>query len=401
MTHAFNPLAHPDHAAFHLSLACHHCEDPACLRHCPVRAYRKDPATGAVLLDPDRCMGCRYCAWACPHDAPRFDEGEGRMEKCTFCVHRLDRGEKPACVARCPLGALGVEERQSPAASSPPPGFPPSRLAPSIRFLPVREGPPPLTARAPSSALAPFWKELVRVPQPKITLRGEWALVVFTTVLALLVARMGAAALGHPLARPWLWLGPGILAFLLSGWHLGRPSRAWRALANLSGSWLSREIALASLFLGLAMASCLLPGSRALAWASLGTGLAALYAVDRVYQVAVQAGPGNFHSAHVLFNGLYFLGLLAWWPLAAGAGLLKAALYLARKAHFRLQGRDPAWPLSSLRLLLGFVLPAAGGPWGLLAALAGDLLDRCEYYQELEVPTPGSTLARDLEAARG
>ena len=58
--HTFNRGKHPRLPVFHLSLACHHCEDPACLRSCPVRAYRKDPATGAVIIDTRRCMGCVY-----------------------------------------------------------------------------------------------------------------------------------------------------------------------------------------------------------------------------------------------------------------------------------------------------------------------------------------------------
>ena len=397
--HDFNGIRHPRLPVFHLSLACHHCDEPACLAGCPVQAYSRHPDTGAVILDAQRCMGCHYCTWACPHDAPRFSQAKGTVEKCTFCQPRLDQGLEPACVARCPLEALGVEPRtqfRGPA----PYGFLPQDLGPGLRVL--GELRPPLVQSAPPShgSLTGHWRSLVAVPEPKITLRGEWALVAFTTALALLVALMGARAAGRPITHPWVFLWVAVVALSLSAWHLGRPDRAWRAMANLGRSWLSREIALVALFVATsALSLLLLPQSRILGWGVAATGLAALFAVDRVYQVAVRVGALNYHSAHVLFNGLYLLGLLAgWWPLALAAGALKLALYLIRKAHFQRQGRGVRRLLSGARLLLGFAVPALafGTGLGVAAALLGDLLDRCEYYGELEVPTPAGALAEQL-----
>ena len=129
--------------------------------------------------------------------------------------------------------------------------------------------------------------------------------------------------------------------------------------------------------------------------------MAALYAVDRVYQVAVQVGALNFHSAHVLFNGLYLAGILTgFWPLALAMGLLKLALYLFRKDHFRRLGRGTRRPLSLLRLVFGFGIPALifGSPWGVAAAVLGDLVDRCEYYEELDVPSPARAIHEQMEA---
>jgi Fe-S-cluster-containing dehydrogenase component len=80
---------------------CHHCEDPSCVRVCPTGAswQRKD---GIVLVNYDECIGCRYCMIACPYDARYFNEEEGVVDKCTFCVQRVDKGELPACVETCP-----------------------------------------------------------------------------------------------------------------------------------------------------------------------------------------------------------------------------------------------------------------------------------------------------------
>ncbi|WP_285726665.1 4Fe-4S dicluster domain-containing protein [Geothrix rubra] len=80
---------------------CHHCDQPSCVRVCPTGAswQRKD---GIVLVNYDECIGCRYCMIACPYDARYFNEEEGVVDKCTFCVQRVDKGEVPACVETCP-----------------------------------------------------------------------------------------------------------------------------------------------------------------------------------------------------------------------------------------------------------------------------------------------------------
>jgi Fe-S-cluster-containing dehydrogenase component len=404
----FNGLRLPGVPVLHFSLACHHCADPACLANCPAGAYSQDPATGAVSHHADRCMGCRYCTWACPHDAPRFDPVQGTVEKCTFCLGRQQQGLQPACVARCPMEALGTEPRDRARRVNLTLGSPSSRLGPALRVLAGVRPAPRLTAAPEAGALARGWRALLTVPEPRITARGEWALVAFTSTLTVLVAVCAAVAAGtggivpRPLPHPWLGLWPGALALSLSAWHLGRPERGWRALRNLRRSWLSREVALVMAFLALAGLGLIgFPQDRALAWAAVAVGFAALFAVDRVYQVAIQAGPGNFHSAHTLFNGLYLTGLLcSAWPLALAAGGLKAALYLNRKAHFRRQGRGVRPWLSALRLALGFALPALafGGAWAVLGAILGDLADRWEYYGELAIPTPELALGEELKA---
>jgi Fe-S-cluster-containing dehydrogenase component/DMSO reductase anchor subunit len=401
--HTFNTLGLPDLPVFHLSLACHHCRQPACLEHCPAGAYRQDPATGAVIHQPERCLGCRYCTWVCPHDAPKFDPDRGEVAKCGFCLERQAQGLEPACVAHCPVQALGFEPRDG-LTGGLPPGFPASRMGPAIHFVPGRRPLPVLSAPPEPRLLARCRRALLRVPEP-FSARGEWALVAFTTTLAALVAVVATAAaragrvLPAPLPHPGLLLWAGALCLALSACHLGHPGRAWRALGNLRGSWLSREVALVLMFLGLVAAGTGLPRVPGLTWAAAAAGFAALFAVDRVYQVALRTSRLDFHSAHALFNGLYLTGLLAGcWPLALAAGALKASLYLGRKAHFRRCGRPPRPALSLLRILLGFILPALafGGGWAALAAVLGDLVDRWEFYGELSFPSPERQIALDL-----
>ncbi|MBI3092114.1 MAG: 4Fe-4S dicluster domain-containing protein [Candidatus Tectomicrobia bacterium] len=110
---------------------CMHCKNPSCTKVCPVGATYKREEDGIVVIDYDRCIGCRYCIAACPYDARYFDFGEeynatptafdqslspeygelrkrrkgrspiGNTRKCTLCLHRIKKGLQPACVDTC------------------------------------------------------------------------------------------------------------------------------------------------------------------------------------------------------------------------------------------------------------------------------------------------------------
>lgn len=92
--------------AYNLSISCNHCDEPICAEVCPSGAIMKRSEDGLVLIDEDRCLGCNYCAWACPYGAPQFRPDTGRMTKCDFCATELEQGRPPVCVAACPARAL-------------------------------------------------------------------------------------------------------------------------------------------------------------------------------------------------------------------------------------------------------------------------------------------------------
>ncbi|MBI4787705.1 MAG: dimethylsulfoxide reductase subunit B [Chloroflexi bacterium] len=94
---------------YSLSVACMHCENPACVNVCPTQAMSKR-ADGLVLINAEQCIGCRYCEWACPYGAPHFNEAKGVMTKCTFCDDLLAQGQNPACVDACPMRAIEFGE---------------------------------------------------------------------------------------------------------------------------------------------------------------------------------------------------------------------------------------------------------------------------------------------------
>jgi molybdopterin-containing oxidoreductase family iron-sulfur binding subunit len=118
---------YPDVTTTYVPALCNHCEDAPCVTVCPTGAsYKRDD--GIVLVDSDKCIGCRYCMMACPY-SNRFYLRRGLLDggyygqrtpfeehkwskftertvvKCTFCVHRVDQGLEPACVVTCPTEA--------------------------------------------------------------------------------------------------------------------------------------------------------------------------------------------------------------------------------------------------------------------------------------------------------
>jgi len=90
-----------------MKTSCMHCADPSCVSACPVSAMTKDPVTGVVGYDADKCIGCRYCVAACPFGIPKYqyDSPTGRIGKCELCRHRYKDGHYSACAEVCPTGA--------------------------------------------------------------------------------------------------------------------------------------------------------------------------------------------------------------------------------------------------------------------------------------------------------
>lgn len=426
----FNEERLPGLPTVHLSLACNHCETPACLIHCPALAYTKDTRTGAVTVEPDKCIGCRYCSWVCPYDAPRFDESSGTMRKCTFCNDRLHEGLEPACVDACPTGALGTGsgdepvQREGRPGSQPgpgsdrwdptPPGFPSSSLGPAIEFC----GSPELDWNG--DAVLPRDRRVDPGSRPrrgsvsKISLRGEWTLLVFTLIVPFLVGCFGSRALGDGgfSFSGWVHVALGGLGMGLSTLHLGRPLRAYRAVLNLRRSWLSREVVGFSAFFGLSSAAALLGGlfsSGPFVVLTCALGAVTLFSMDKVYEVAATVSPTRWHSASSLSTGILVFGLAADLPLVWGLCLaIKASLYGIRSVTPMVKSRARVGFFRvGVRIGAGFVLPLG---WSLfidpssvslgvvVGCLVGEVLDRIEFYEELTIVTPQTEIRKALVA---
>ena len=85
---------------------CMHCDEPGCLAACPAPGAIVQYDNGIVDVNPDQCIGCKYCETGCPFDVPRFSRTTGKMAKCTLCVDRVTVGLEPACIKACPTGCL-------------------------------------------------------------------------------------------------------------------------------------------------------------------------------------------------------------------------------------------------------------------------------------------------------
>lgn len=112
----FNRIRHyetqdyPNNQTINFPMSCLHCDNAACVEVCPTGAsYKRDD--GIVLVDQNKCIGCNYCAWACPYGARELDSKSHTMKKCTLCVDRIydeslpEAERQPACVLTCPTNA--------------------------------------------------------------------------------------------------------------------------------------------------------------------------------------------------------------------------------------------------------------------------------------------------------
>jgi Fe-S-cluster-containing dehydrogenase component len=97
---------------YFMTLPCMQCEKPACAASCPTNAIYKREKDGVVLIDKAKCIGCQYCLHACPYGAINFDKDNNVADKCTYCAHKLDRGEQPACVSKCPGFSLDLKRKE-------------------------------------------------------------------------------------------------------------------------------------------------------------------------------------------------------------------------------------------------------------------------------------------------
>ena len=91
---------YPTLGYYHISRSCFHCAAPPCVACCPTGAsYQRED--GIVLVDQDKCIGCKACVMSCPYGARTLNQELGVVQKCTFCVDNIEQGKEPYCVSTC------------------------------------------------------------------------------------------------------------------------------------------------------------------------------------------------------------------------------------------------------------------------------------------------------------
>ena len=328
----------PDVRRFHLSMACNHCLEPACLEGCPTGAYEK-LENGIVKHNADSCIGCQYCTWNCPYGVPQFNPERRIVTKCHMCTDRMGAGSLPACVEACPVQAIqiekvNVEEWRDAIGAANAPGVPPADLTLSTTRITL-----------PKDLPEDFGKHVAHKLEPE---PAHWSLVYFLTVgqasvgtaaAALVATLLGAAQLAGVLSVIALAVGHAALAGTL--FHLGRPIHAFKAVRSWRRSWLSREVLAFSAYAGLA----LVPANDFLARTFLGkspipeqvvfaslvatvlSGLVGVYTSVRIYRIPARPTWQSQRTTVGFFLSSLVLGaaiaLAAATVLGAGAGLVK------------------------------------------------------------------------------
>lgn len=323
----------------HVTAACHHCVDPACMNGCPTRAYEKDPVTGIVRHLDDQCFGCQYCVLACPYDVPKYSHKKGIVRKCDMCAQRLAVGEAPACVQACPHEAIRIQvvSKADVAADCEANVFLPGAPDPQVTV-------PTTTYRTKKV----FPRNMLPADYYAVRIEDAHAPLIVMLVLTQLsvgacfvsaVLYAGATTPMIDAIRPWQAVAAlcfGLLALGSSTLHLGRPHLAWRAFLGLRRSWLSREIIAFGVFAK--TAALYAAGMTFLPWLMtmagtlwyvlqagvLVSGLAGVFCSAMIYHWTRRptwSGPRTF---------LRFFGTAAWMGLAATLLAATIAAVLSR-----------------------------------------------------------------------
>lgn len=402
--------------AYNLSISCNHCVHPKCAGVCPVDAYTVR-ADGIVILDSSKCIGCGYCAWACPYEAPQYDKAAGHMTKCDLCYDNVDAGLSPACVSACPLRVLDYAEVSA--------GQLLAQGQIALWETPATEHPYPMpgdSGTQPHLAIKPH--AAMKSPEEKRTANHEeihpervsgWEeapLVAFTLLMQMAVGGFWAMlwllrGVSLPFA-PVLLIGLCIGAGLITSFaHLGTKRNAWRALNHLRKSWLSRELLFTLLFgagwLATLISMALHADSVIFPWLAALIGLGLIYCMSRVYRLRSVPAWDSWRTLARFFLSAALLGILGVAPMSAwthissvqriAAGLVVIALLMSEAAIERSQPLSAGRSKFQLELILAgivvciivFFIPGWFGVYSslflLLVALIEEVLGRLSFYQ--------------------
>ena len=435
---------YPDVRRTFVPVGCQHCEEPPCMEVCPSTATRRR-ADGIVTIDYDLCIGCAYCAVACPYqarfkvEAPRFAYGAARTQsewaredprrlgvaqKCTFCVDRIDTGislgltpgvdpcATPACVNSCIASALHFGDLDDPASNV-------SKLLREHRHFRMHDGLGTgpgfyyLHAKtngataSPAAAVAAPGKIRAKGVEPALQAHWDWrAAGNFMgggagTGLLLFVALAGWTGFS---IYPLILLALGLIAagLLLVWLEIGRPWRFINVLLQPQQSWMTREAWAAILLFAQGLATTWFESSWLLGTAALA-GLAFLYCQARILAAAkgipawreprivplifatgICEGAGLFLVAAAFMPALEPLRIV----VAAGLAVLVGVRGVSWRAYLNsLEGGGA--PIRTLAVLKAFHV------WFLVLGIAIPMATSVAAFM---APAPGAALALALVA---
>ena len=402
--------SYPKVQRLHLSMGCNHCMEPSCLEGCPVDAFSKDPTTGIVLHSADMCIGCGYCEWNCSYGVPVFNEERGVVGKCDMCHGRILQGLEPACVNACPSEAIQIEIvnvekwRRDYQEVANAPGLPSAENTISTTRITMPTDMPFDLQKADYFRVRP---EKPHYSLVGMTILTQLSIGAFSLVW-LLSLLPGASGLSF---AAYAALSVGLISFMASPMHLGRPIYAYRAMKMWRRSWLSREIVLLSAFGFTATLYSVALWAGINSAAVLGgfatlLGIAGITATSFIYLVPARPAWNSkytfleFTLTAVTLGSLFALSfgapgrILIYSAVGASAAQLMIQmlkfLRLASSEEFELRAssRLLSKELRSLLLLRftllivgGIILPLVAYPLvALMVGLAGELLGRYLFF---------------------
>jgi Fe-S-cluster-containing dehydrogenase component/DMSO reductase anchor subunit len=362
-----------------LSLACNHCESAICMEGCPTSALYRNEITGAIIVDEKKCIGCKYCMWNCPYDAPKFDSESKTIVKCNLCFSESITGNQPACSTSCPTGALSYGTLTESASSSAFTWFPDKKLNPAIEFT-GKKNENPLRI-VPSGSFEPNESN----PDPeKKTILTEISLIIFSFLSTFSVATIISSFIDGKFPDNVIFITVLILAGLASLFHLGRKVRSWRSISNFRTSPLSREIILFITYVILSLLTTFLRIPFLVIISSL-TGLVFLAAIDSVYIFSDKRKSVFLHSGQTFISALlmisFFSGLTLPFIFIALIKLISSIYNLVN---------NPSRNLFNIRFMrialliitaMSMILNSLPDNFSIIIIfMVGELLDRILFY---------------------
>lgn len=371
-------------ALTNLSVACNHCEIPLCLEGCPSSSYTREPVTGAILIDDKKCLGCNFCQWNCPYDAPKFDTEKRIIGKCNLCYNELIDGGDPACSNACPTGALDYGEIPESITEFVPVWFPDKNINPAILFNSTENS--NILRIIPHRNTEP---ELAILNEKEHGLSGIWSLISFSFLITISVSIAISSLINGTFPSSILYISIILLAGIFSLFHLGRKLRAWRAITNFKSSPLSREIILFIAFLLISILTVSLQNPGLLIATSL-SGLILLIAIDSVYIYADKNRSVAMHSGQTFISALLIVSFLTGYTLPfIFISLVKIFSLAYHISTNRITGLN-----IGIRFLRIAILIVSGISLGLKLSyhdpfifylfLAGEFFDRLIFYIDFE-----------------
>jgi Fe-S-cluster-containing dehydrogenase component/DMSO reductase anchor subunit len=383
-----------------LSLACNHCESAVCMEGCPASAYSREAVTGAIILDEIKCIGCRYCQWNCPYDAPKFDYETGIIGKCNLCYTGLAEGRLPACSMACPTGALSFGQLSGHEKANVYNWFPVKKLNPAIEFTSVNNNEP--LKIIPDNIVA---QTDSGENKTKKNISGELSLIMFSFMATISVSIIVSSFLKGRYPDSFIFI-PVLLATGISSlFHLGKKLKAWRSLANLKNSPISREIAAFILY---AVTSSLAIFLRipALLIASSITGLVFLMLIDSVYLFTARNKSVILHSGQTFISALIIISFISGIVLPfVFMALIKLGLFVYGQIINKLNRSDSSFRFLRIAFLVvpGMSLILHNSiteNFIIIIFLTGELFDRILFYIDFNPVNINSLIEEQLNIER-